>query len=89
MKSTATIALESTAEHTGRPLYAISGGDFGRIASQAEKQLFDASAPMKRWNAVALIDEADVFMQERTLNDLERNELVSGRVSSCEVSKPN
>jgi hypothetical protein len=31
-----------------------------------------------RWNAIILLDEADVFMEERSSNELERNELVSG-----------
>ena len=31
----------------------------------------------KRWNCVLLLDEADVFLEERTLTDLQRNSLVS------------
>jgi hypothetical protein len=30
---------------------------------------------------VLLLDEADVFLEERTLQDLERNSLVSGKYS--------
>lgn len=30
------------------------------------------------WNAVMLLDEADVFLERRQLNDLKRNSLVSG-----------
>jgi len=30
---------------------------------------------------VLLLDEADVFLEERSLSDLERNSLVSGRLS--------
>lgn len=30
-----------------------------------------------RWNAILLIDEADVFLEQRNLHELERNKLVS------------
>ena len=30
-----------------------------------------------RWNAILLLDEADVFLEERSLHELERNKLVS------------
>lgn len=30
-----------------------------------------------KWNAVLLLDEADVFLEARSSNDLERNKLVS------------
>lgn len=32
------------------------------------------------WTGITLLDEADVFMQERTLQNLKRNKLVSSRV---------
>jgi hypothetical protein len=32
-----------------------------------------------RWKALVLMDEADVFMQERSANDPFRNEQVSGK----------
>lgn len=30
-----------------------------------------------RWNAILLLDEADVFLEQRSLHELERNKLVS------------
>lgn len=30
------------------------------------------------WDAIVLIDEADVFLENRTVADLQRNSLVSG-----------
>ena len=41
-------------------------------------QLTDALSLAARWNAIVLIDEADVYMAERDLKNLTRNELVSG-----------
>ena len=32
-----------------------------------------------KWNAVTLIDEADVFMQERAMDNLQGNQLVSSK----------
>lgn len=36
----------------------------------------------KKWNAIVLVDEADVFMQERAIQDLDRNALVSSKSQS-------
>jgi hypothetical protein len=33
----------------------------------------------RRWGAILLIDEADVYLEERTPQGLERNGLVSGK----------
>lgn len=60
-----------------KPLYTVSAGDLGTSASALEAKLsriFDLSA---RWGAVLLIDEADVFLEERSLHDLERNAMVA------------
>jgi hypothetical protein len=32
----------------------------------------------EKWKAVVLLDEADVFMEERTTSDIERNSLIAG-----------
>ncbi len=31
------------------------------------------------WNAIILIDEADIFLEQRSLNDIQRNGLVSSK----------
>ena len=40
---------------------------------QVLKSVFDLAAV---WRAIVLIDEADVFLEKRSLHDLERNALV-------------
>lgn len=71
--------IESIAEITQRPLYAVGCGDLlGRYASSVEQTLENALGLAVRWNALVLIDEADVFMEQRTNSSLHRNELVSG-----------
>ncbi|KAF2833877.1 P-loop containing nucleoside triphosphate hydrolase protein [Ophiobolus disseminans] len=72
-----TFTAESIAEHTQRPLYTLSCNDLGMSSIHVESQLSAALAQATKWNAIVLMDEADVFMAERSLNDLARNELVS------------
>ena len=74
-----TLITESIAEYTHRPLYTINCGDLGYRSEDVETNLSAALALATRWNAVVLIDEADVFMAERTPNDVKRNALVAGK----------
>jgi len=72
-----TLTAEATSEHVRRPLYLIGGGDLGTRASEMDRELqrvFDVAAS---WGAIVLIDEADVFLEERSLHDLERNAIVA------------
>lgn len=69
---------ESIAEHTGRPLLSIGSGDIFHPFS-LEQRLSELLALATRWNAVALLDEADVFLQARDLDSVVRNGLVSSR----------
>jgi hypothetical protein len=72
-----TLTAESVAEHLRRPLYKLGAGDLGTAAHQVEQNLSKALALCGHFGAVLLIDEADVFMEARSTNNLQRNELVS------------
>ncbi|KAK7413634.1 hypothetical protein QQX98_007497 [Neonectria punicea] len=72
-----TFTAESIADYTRRPLLQISSGELMGDASAVENKLAGMLARAQRWKALVLIDEADVFMQERKIDDLERNSLVS------------
>ncbi|KAF8522068.1 P-loop containing nucleoside triphosphate hydrolase protein [Trichophaea hybrida] len=72
-----TLTAESVAEHTQRPLYVVSSGDLGTSASDVDSKLSWVLDLVSTWNAILLLDEADVFLEERSLNDLNRNALVS------------
>lgn len=72
-----TLTAESVAEVMKVPLYMLSAGDLGTSAKRVEDALRDVLEMVPRWGAVLLLDEADVFMEERNSTDLERNELVS------------
>ncbi|KAG9109876.1 hypothetical protein FRC07_008250, partial [Ceratobasidium sp. 392] len=72
-----TLTAEAVSEHLKCPLYTVSSGELGIQASQLEKQLKDILEMTAEWNAVVLIDEADVFLEARDTHDLARNSLVS------------
>ncbi|CZR60683.1 uncharacterized protein PAC_10579 [Phialocephala subalpina] len=72
-----TLTAESVADYTQRPLYTISSGDLGVDAEAVERKLLDALELAAHWNAIVLIDEADVFLEQRSNHDLTRNGLVS------------
>jgi hypothetical protein len=73
------ILTESVADITQRPLYTISCGELGISPMMVEDNLQAALNLATAWNAIVLIDEADVFLEQRSTNDLERNSLVSSK----------
>jgi SpoVK/Ycf46/Vps4 family AAA+-type ATPase len=72
-----TLTAESIAELVHRPLYRVTCGDIGTDAESVEKYLESALFIGNTWDCVVLLDEADVFLEERTKMDLQRNALVS------------
>ncbi|KAF9638430.1 hypothetical protein BFW01_g9327 [Lasiodiplodia theobromae] len=73
-----TSTAETVAEYTGRPLYPITCGDIGQVASDVEKNLERHFKLAHKWGCVLLLDEADVFLAERDrVGDVARNALVS------------
>lgn len=72
-----TLTSESVAEEMKVPLYLMSAGDLGFDPRKVETKLQDILEMCTRWNAVLLLDEADVFLEQRSLHELERNKLVS------------
>ncbi|KAF9482979.1 P-loop containing nucleoside triphosphate hydrolase protein [Pholiota conissans] len=72
-----TFSAEATSEHVQRPLYIVGGGDLGTTAGALDaalEKIFDVATA---WKAIVLIDEADVFLERRSLHDLERNAMVA------------
>lgn len=72
-----TLTAESVAETMKVPLYMLSAGDLGTKPSDVESSLSNILEMNTKWNAVLLLDEADVFLEARGTHDLERNKLVS------------
>ncbi|KAI0422727.1 P-loop containing nucleoside triphosphate hydrolase protein [Xylaria grammica] len=72
-----TLTAESVAEHARKPLYRVACGDIGTKPEAVEQYLKRVLSLGKSWDCVVLLDEAEVFLQERSLGDMGRNALVS------------
>ena len=72
-----TFTAESVAELAEKPLYRVTCGDIGTKPEAVEKYLESVLYLGKIWDCVVLLDEADVFLEQRSLADLSRNALVS------------
>jgi len=71
-----TLTAEAIAEERQKPLMVISVGELGKDASELEAKLTDILEISKLWEAVLLLDEADVFLEARSLHELHRNAMV-------------
>ncbi|KAK7211939.1 hypothetical protein V2G26_019117 [Clonostachys chloroleuca] len=67
----------SIAEVAQRPLYHVSTGEPSTRVSSLERELLEIFEMGARWDAVVLLDEADVLMSRRTADNLERNSVVA------------
>ncbi|KAK0499925.1 P-loop containing nucleoside triphosphate hydrolase protein [Armillaria luteobubalina] len=72
-----TLTAESVAELLRRPLYMVGSSELSSESSALERNLRSTLSLATAWDAVLLIDEADVFLEQRSLHELERNALVS------------
>lgn len=71
-----TLTAEIYAELINRPLYSVHSGSLGTTAASIEKNLKEIFKSARRWNAVLLLDEADVFVVQRGQN-IEQNAIVA------------
>lgn len=60
----------------------LTSSDIGVSPDVIESRLTRQFKRARRWGAVLVIDEADVFMERRSVADLTRNSLVAGKVAS-------
>ncbi|KAI0148459.1 P-loop containing nucleoside triphosphate hydrolase protein [Xylariaceae sp. FL1272] len=72
-----TLTAESVAESVKKPLYMVTAGDLGTEPEQLELKLSEIFQSAARWDAILLLDEADIFLQDRDYDNLTRNALVS------------
>lgn len=69
--------VEAIAEYTERPLFSVNIGELSKekeVVVRLER-IFELAV---RWDAVLLIDEADVVLEKRSYENLKRNAIVSG-----------
>lgn len=71
-----TLTAESVAEILHRPLYSVSVGELGVTPGEVESSLQEILEMVTMWNAVLLLDEADIFLEARSKDDIIRNAMV-------------
>ncbi|RAR16577.1 P-loop containing nucleoside triphosphate hydrolase protein [Stemphylium lycopersici] len=72
-----TLTAESVAEYTKRPLLSITAADLGHEPDPLEQSLLRYFKRATDWDAIVLLDEADVYLEQRSTRDLKRNSIVS------------
>jgi hypothetical protein len=84
-----TCTAECIAELTRRPLLSLTSGDISTSmsASSVERNLSYFLELGERYGALVLLDEADVYLEERRTKDLHRNGLVSIFLRALEYYK--
>jgi SpoVK/Ycf46/Vps4 family AAA+-type ATPase len=73
-----TLTAEIVSEHRKKALYAITSGELGTDTVEADNRMRKIFDRAKAWDAYLLLDEADVFLAERSRDDLARNGLATG-----------
>ncbi len=74
-----TATAEAVAQASKKPLFPITCGDIGTSPQVVSATLTSIFRLAHKWDAILLLDEADVFLSRRELGDLERNALVTGK----------
>ncbi|KAJ9157364.1 P-loop containing nucleoside triphosphate hydrolase protein [Pleurostoma richardsiae] len=72
-----TLTAESIADYTRMPLLRMDAAILGLNMTEVQENLASTFSTAERWNAITLLDEADVFLEQRRLADMERNRLVA------------
>lgn len=72
-----TLTAEAVSELLKKPLYKVSLGELGTNVADLEKTLNTILSLSERWDSIVLIDEADVFLEKRNSDNLERNAMVA------------
>lgn len=72
-----TATAEAVAMENRKPLFVITCGDLGLTPNEVEESLKNVFRLAHLWDCVLLLDEADVFLSQRSKSDMKRNALVS------------
>lgn len=71
-----TLSAEATCELLEKPLYSVNVGDLGTHPDTMETMLDSINEYVRRWEAIILIDEVDIFLENRENSDITRNAMV-------------
>ncbi|KAH7378244.1 hypothetical protein BKA66DRAFT_466882 [Pyrenochaeta sp. MPI-SDFR-AT-0127] len=79
-----TYTAECIAHQVQRPLLSVTCADIGVEPTEVEANLNKWFKIARRWDAIMLLDEADIYMEYRQIHDLTRNNLVAGFLRAIE-----
>lgn len=82
-----TYTAECIANFTERPLLSLTCSDIGVEPTEIEANLLKWFKLAEKWGAIMLIDEADIYMEQRQVQDIARNHLVAGFLRALEYFK--
>ncbi|CAM1510900.1 Fc.00g084130.m01.CDS01 [Cosmosporella sp. VM-42] len=72
-----TLTVESVADYCKKPLIRLDANYLGTTSQSVEKSLKAILPFAERWKAIVLLDEADVYLQQRQKGNSEQSSLVS------------
>lgn len=78
-----TLSAEIYSEAIEKPLYKVHSGQLGLNSKDVQENLEVILKRASRWEAIVLLDEADVFIRERG-NDLQQNAVVASFLRTLE-----
>ncbi|KAI3316819.1 P-loop containing nucleoside triphosphate hydrolase protein [Xylariaceae sp. AK1471] len=79
-----TLTAESVADYIRMPLLRMDTASLGSSMVDVERNLAATFELAEKWRAIALLDEADIFLEQRGPSDLERNRLVAAFLRAIE-----
>lgn len=79
-----TMTAQVAGEHLKRPVYYVTTGSLGLATGNIEASFKKIVTLAQRWNAIVLLDEADVFLEARDKTDIQRNAIVGSFLTVLE-----
>ncbi|KAF2792135.1 P-loop containing nucleoside triphosphate hydrolase protein [Melanomma pulvis-pyrius CBS 109.77] len=71
------LTAEAVSENMRVPLFMMSAGYLGLRPEEFEMNLENILEMVSKWKEILLIDECDVFLEARSIHEIDRNRLVS------------
>ncbi|KAM0405696.1 hypothetical protein ACHAQC_000784 [Fusarium culmorum] len=81
-----TLTAESIADYCKKPLVRLDAGTLGTSPKSVEDGLKKAFCLAERWHALLLLDEADVYLEQRRSRNLTHNGVISGSAKALKLS---
>jgi len=72
-----TLTAEALAEKVQRPLYILTASELGHDPQSIETALVKFLSMTAKWNAILLLDECDVFLEERSSSKIKHSAIVA------------